>query len=141
MKEFYNNYKYIIVGVSVWVAIQLFKTIYDSISHKKLMLRRFWGSGGMPSSHSAVVTCVAAMIGKYEGLSSPIFALAAAFAFIVMFDACNLRKAVGKQAKFLNDLLTEKNMSNSEKFQELTGHTVVQVIAGFLIGLIMGIIA
>ena len=141
MKEFYNNYKYIIVGVSVWVAIQLFKTIYDSISHRKLMLRRFWGSGGMPSSHSAVVTCVAAMIGKYEGLSSPIFALAAAFAFIVMFDACNLRKAVGKQAKFLNDLLTEKNMSNSEKFQELTGHTVVQVIAGFLIGLIMGIIA
>ena len=141
MKEFYNNYKYIIVGVSVWVAIQLFKTIYDSISHKKLMLRRFWGSGGMPSSHSAVVTCVAAMIGKYEGISSPIFALAAAFAFIVMFDACNLRKAVGKQAKFLNDLLTEKNMSNSEKFQELTGHTVVQVIAGFLIGLIMGIIS
>ena len=66
---------------------------------------------------------------------------ACAFAFIVMFDACNLRKAVGKQAKFLNDLLTEKNMSNSEKFQELTGHTVVQVIAGFLIGLIMGIIA
>lgn len=141
MKEFYNNYKYIIVGVSVWIAIQLFKTIYDSISHRKLMLRRFWGSGGMPSSHSAVVTCVAAMIGKYEGISSPIFALAAAFAFIVMFDACNLRKAVGKQAKFLNDLLTEKNMSNSEKFQELTGHTVVQVIAGFLIGLIMGIIA
>lgn len=141
MSDFYNNYKYIIVGVSVWIGIQLFKTIYDSIEHKKLMLRRFWGSGGMPSSHSAVVTCVAAMIGKYEGLNTPIFALATAFAFIVMFDACNLRKAVGKQAKFLNDLLTEKNMTSSEKFQELTGHTVVQVITGFFIGLIMGIIA
>ena len=141
MEEFYNNYKYIIVGVSVWMGIQLFKTIYDSIAHKKLMLRRFWGSGGMPSSHSAVVTCVAAMIGKYEGLNTPIFALATAFAFIVMFDACNLRKAVGKQAKFLNDLLTEKNTTNYEKFQELTGHTVVQVLTGFVIGLIMGIIA
>ena len=58
-----------------------------------------------------------------------------------MYDACNLRKAVGNQAKFLNDLLKEKNTTNYEKFQELTGHTVIQVIAGFVIGLIVGIIA
>lgn len=141
MVEFYNNYRYIIVGITVWCGIQLFKMIYDSIANKKFMWKRFWGSGGMPSSHSAVVTCLATMIGKYEGISSPIFALSLGFAFIVMYDACNLRKAVGKQAKFLNDLLTEKNTTNYEKFQELTGHTVVQVLTGFVIGLIMGIIA
>ena len=119
MKEFYTNYKFILVGVVVWAGIQLFKTIYDSIAHKKLMLGRFWGTGGMPSSHSAVVTCLTTMIGKYEGLSSPIFALSCCFAFIVMFDACNLRKSVGKQAKFLNDLLQEKNTSNFKNLQDI----------------------
>ena len=141
MKDFYYNYKYIIVGVSVWISIQFFKFLYDSIANKKLMFSRFWGSGGMPSSHSAVVTSLATMIAKHEGLNSPIFAVACGFAFIVMYDACNLRKAVGNQAKFLNDLLKEKNTTNYEKFQELTGHTVIQVIAGFVIGLIVGIIA
>lgn len=141
MKDFYYNYKYIIVGVSVWISIQFFKFLYDSIANKKLMFSRFWGSGGMPSSHSAVVTSLATMIAKHEGFNSPIFAVACGFAFIVMYDACNLRKAVGNQAKFLNDLLKEKNTTNYEKFQELTGHTVIQVIAGFVIGLIVGIIA
>ena len=141
MKDFYYNYKYIIIGVTVWISIQFFKFLYDSIANKKLMFSRFWGSGGMPSSHSAVVTSLATMIAKHEGLNSPIFAVACGFAFIVMYDACNLRKAVGNQAKFLNDLLKEKNTTNYEKFQELTGHTVIQVIAGFVIGLIVGIIA
>ncbi len=141
MKDFYYNYKYIIVGVSVWISIQFFKFLYDSIANKKLMFSRFWGSGGMPSSHSAVVTSLATMIAKHEGFNSPIFAVACGFAFIVMYDACNLRKAVGNQAKFLNDLLKEKNTTNYEKFQELTGHTVIQVIAGFVIGLVVGIIA
>ena len=141
MEEFYYNYKYIIIGVTVWISIQFFKFIYDSIANKKLMFSRFWGSGGMPSSHSAVVTSLATMIAKHEGLNSPIFAVACGFAFIVMYDACNLRKAVGNQAKFLNDLLKEKNTTNYEKFQELTGHTVIQVIAGFVIGLVVGIIA
>ena len=141
MKDFYYNYKYIIVGVSVWISIQFFKFLYDSIANKKLMFSRFWGSGGMPSSHSAVVTSLATMIAKHEGFNSPIFAVACGFEFIVMYDACNLRKAVGNQAKFLNDLLKEKNTTNYEKFQELTGHTVIQVIAGFVIGLIVGIIA
>ena len=141
MKDFYYNYKYIIVGISVWISIQFFKFLYDSIANKKLMFSRFWGSGGMPSSHSAVVTSLATMIAKHEGLNSPIFAVACGFAFIVMYDACNLRKAVGNQAKFLNDLLKEKNTTNYEKFQELTGHTVIQVIAGFVIGLVVGIIA
>ena len=141
MEEFYYNYKYIIIGVTVWISIQFFKFLYDSIANKKLMFSRFWGSGGMPSSHSAVVTSLATMLAKHEGLNSPIFAVACGFAFIVMYDACNLRKAVGNQAKFLNDLLKEKNTTNYEKFQELTGHTVIQVIAGFVIGLIVGIIA
>ena len=141
MKDFYYNYKYIIIGVTVWISIQFFKFLYDSIANKKLMFSRFWGSGGMPSSHSAVVTSLATMIAKHEGFNSPIFAVACGFAFIVMYDACNLRKAVGNQAKFLNDLLKEKNTTNYEKFQELTGHTVIQVIAGFVIGLIVGIIA
>ena len=133
--------KYIYVPFFLWFGIQLFKLIYDLVTTKQFNFKRIMGAGGMPSSHSAVVTGLATMIAKYEGLSSPIFAVACGFAFIVMYDACNLRKAVGNQAKFLNDLLKEKNTTNYEKFQELTGHTVIQVIAGFIIGLIVGLIA
>ena len=143
MKEFYNNYKYIIVGVSVWVAIQLFKTIYDSISHKKLMLRRFWGSGGMPSSHSAVVMCLSILVGKHFGFDSPIFALSMVFAFVVMYDAAGVRRAAGKQATLLNKIVNTPGLTGlevQEKLVEVLGHTPVQVFVGALIGVLVGAI-
>ena len=97
----------------------------------------------MPSSHSAVVTSIATMIGKTQGIDSPIFALAMFFAFVVMYDAAGVRRAAGKQAKLLNKLVETPGLSNiqvQEKLVEVLGHTPMQVIVGAAIGVTVGVI-
>ena len=141
--NFFEEYKYIIVPIATWFSIQLFKLIYDLVTTKQFNFKRIMGAGGMPSSHSAVVTSLATMIGKNEGLDSPIFALAVIFAFIVMYDAAGVRRAAGKQAKLLNKIVQTPGLTKvevSEKLVEALGHTPFQVIVGAIIGFIVGII-
>ena len=82
--QFIQN-KYIYVPLLLWFGIQLFKLIYDLVKTKKFNFKRILGAGGMPSSHSAVVTSLATLIGKYEGVNTPLFALSFVFAFVVLF--------------------------------------------------------
>ena len=141
MIEFFNTYKFLIVPAVLWFGIQMFKVLYEYFKEGKWDFKRFMGAGGMPSSHSAVVVSLATLIGKYVGLESPIFALSALFAFITMYDAAGVRRAVGKQAHILNEVVKEyKKMTPAEFLQEKTGHTAVQAAAGALIGLIAGLI-
>ena len=138
-----EEYRFIIVPMAVWFFIQLFKLIYDLVTTKKFNFKRILGAGGMPSSHSAVVTSLATMIGISQGVQSPIFAVSAIFAFVVMYDACGVRRAAGKQAKILNEIVNTPGLSNleiSEKLQEALGHTPVQVGVGALIGILVGFI-
>ena len=121
--------KYIYIPFLLWFGIQLFKLIYDLVTTKKFNFKRIMGAGGMPSSHSAVVVGLATLIGKYQGVGTPIFALSFLFAFVVMYDACGVRRAAGKQAALLNKLV------------EVLGHTPIQVVVGALIGFLVGIIA
>lgn len=141
--EFFTQYKYLIVPFAVWFFIQLFKVIWDLAVTHKFNFKRILGAGGMPSSHSAVVTSLATMIGKTQEITSPIFALAVIFAFIVMYDAAGVRRAAGKQAKLLNKLIETPGLSNvqvQEKLVEVLGHTPTQVLVGAIIGIIVGII-
>ena len=143
LMEFIQN-KYIYVPVLLWFGIQLFKVITDLVTTKKFDFKRIMGAGGMPSSHSAVVTSIATLIGKYEGVGTSIFALSIVFAFIVMYDACGVRRAAGKQAKLLNKLIETPGLTGvqvSEKLVEVLGHTPIQVIVGATIGIIAGLIA
>ena len=131
--------KYIVVPMLLWFGIQVFKVIYDLITTKKFNFKRIMGAGGMPSSHSAVVVGLATLIGKYEGLNTPIFAVALIFSFIVMYDAAGVRRAAGKQAKLLNQIVETPGLSGiqvSEKLVEVLGHTPIQVIVGAIIGVI-----
>ena len=140
--QFIQN-KYIYVPFLLWFGIQLFKLIYDLVKTKKFNFKRILGAGGMPSSHSAVVTSLATLIGKYEGVGTPIFALSFIVAFVVMYDACGVRRAAGKQAALLNKLVETPGLTGvqvSEKLVEVLGHTPVQVIVGALIGIVAGLI-
>lgn len=137
------QYKYIIVPFGVWFFIQLFKLIYDLVTTKKFNFKRILGAGGMPSSHSAVVTSLATMIGISQGIESPIFAISVIFAFVVMYDAAGVRRAAGKQAKILNEIVNTPGLSGvevTEKLQEALGHSPVQVGVGALIGIVVGFI-
>lgn len=136
--------KYIYIPFILWFGIQLFKLLYDLATTKKFNFKRIMGAGGMPSSHSAVVVGITALIGKNEGVDTPIFALALIVAFVVMYDACGVRRAAGKQAELLNKLVETPGLTGvqvSEKLVEVLGHTPVQVFVGALIGFIVGIIA
>ena len=98
----------------------------------------------MPSSHSAVVTTLATLVGKYQGVDTPIFAMALVFAMIVMYDAAGVRRAAGKQAHLLNKIIETPGLTNvqvQEKLVEVLGHTPLQVIIGAIIGIIVGILA
>lgn len=140
--NFINEYKYLIIPISVWFFIQLFKLICDILKTKQFNFKRILGAGGMPSSHSAVVTSLATLIGKNEGTNSPLFGIAVIFAFIVMYDATGVRRAAGKQAKLLNKIVQTPGLSGvqvGEKLVEVLGHTPIQVIVGATIGVIVGL--
>lgn len=141
--EFFRQYKYLIIPFLVWFCIQVFKVIWDLVTTHKFNFKRILGAGGMPSSHSAVVTSLATMIGKDYGIDSPTFALAAIFAFIVMYDAAGVRRAAGKQAKLLNRIVETPGLSGvevTERLVEVLGHTPTQVIVGAIIGIAVGFI-
>ena len=141
--EFYTRFKYLIIPFTVWFCIQLFKVIWDLVVTHKFNFKRILGAGGMPSSHSGVVTSLAAMIGKTQGIDSPIFALSVIFAFIVMYDAAGVRRAAGKQAKLLNKLVETPGLTNiqvQERLVEVLGHTPKQVLVGAMIGILVGTI-
>ena len=140
---FLEEYKYVAVPIATWFFIQLFKLIWDLIKTKKFNFKRILGAGGMPSSHSAVATSLATLIGCNEGFESPIFAVSAIFACVVMYDAAGVRRAAGKQAKLLNKIVENPGLSNvevTERLVEVLGHTPFQVLVGAIIGIIVGLI-
>ncbi len=110
---------------------------------------RVFESGGMPSSHSAFVTCLTTQIGFTNGIDSQLFAIAAVFSLITIYDSGGVRRAVGEQAKILNRLITKVELTNLEQekdnikreFQELIGHTPFEIIAGVMLGFIIAILA
>lgn len=125
------------VSLLAWFIAQLLKVILTLIFNRRLDMRRFIGAGGMPSSHSALVVSLAVSIGTLEGYDSTMFALAITFSMIVMYDAAGVRRAAGKQAAVLNEILEQIQTTRSiseGKLMELLGHTPVEVIAGALLG-------
>ena len=140
--DFVTN-KYIYIPLLVWFSIQAFKVIWDLVQTKKFNFKRILGAGGMPSSHSAVVMCLAMMIGKEYGFGSSIFALSIIFSFVVMYDAAGVRRAAGKQAALLNKIINTPGLSIpqvQERLVEVLGHTPVQVLVGAVIGVVVGLI-
>lgn len=136
--------KCLYVPFLLWFLIQTYKVVHDLVKTKKFNFKRIMGAGGMPSSHSAVVTSLATLVGKTEGFNSPIFAISVIFAFIVMYDAAGVRRAAGKQAKLLNKIVETPGLSGvevSERLVEVLGHSPIQVLVGAIIGIIAGIIA
>ena len=141
MEEVFNKCVY--VPIIVWACIQVFKVLTELIMTKKFNFKRLMGAGGMPSSHSAVVTCLASMIGREYGFGSGIFAMACVFAVIVMYDAAGVRRAAGKQATLLNKIIASPNLSSvefQEKLVEVLGHTPLQVFVGAVVGIVVGLL-
>lgn len=135
-----------VAGMAAWAAAQIIKVIINLIKGNGFLPERLIGSGGMPSAHSATVCGAATAALRVCGPDSPVFALAALMAIIVIYDAMNVRYQSGLHAAELNRLRREKKdpqpgFKNSGKdFKELLGHTPVQVAAGIVLGVVVGIL-
>ncbi|MCX6029161.1 MAG: divergent PAP2 family protein [Chloroflexi bacterium] len=123
------------------VTVQVWKFATALLFWHKFDPSLLWSTGGMPSSHSALVSALAVSIGINAGFSSPIFAVALAMAIVVMYDAAGVRQAAGKQAQKIN-LIVEELLNghplNDERLRELLGHTPFQVAVGALVGVLTG---
>ncbi|MGN0181237.1 MAG: divergent PAP2 family protein [Candidatus Ornithomonoglobus sp.] len=127
-----------------WLAAQILKVIIVFIIERRLDFTRLTGSGGMPSSHSAFTVSLAAAAGFTAGFDSVIFAIAAAFSIVVMYDASGVRRSAGQQAVILNKIVERIGKDDiaetGKKLKELLGHTPTEVFAGAILGLIIAII-
>lgn len=134
----------LILSAAAWAIAQILKVVIQLLWYKKLDWRYIWASGGMPSSHSAFVCACAATTGQLYGFSSPLFAIATVLALVVMYDAANVRKAAGEQAKILNYMMNHWNEMRPALFgkelKELLGHSPLQVIMGAILGVVVGLV-
>ena len=133
--------KTVTVPALAWLIAQTAKVIVSIAVYKKYDVGRWFGAGGMPSSHTAYVISLTAVLGKTQGMASTSFGIATAFSFIVMHDALGVRRAAGKQAQLLNSLMTAHFAGEEfyEKLKELLGHKPLEVFIGGLIGLVVGL--
>ena len=137
---------------TLWAAIlamgvaQAFKVMLILLTERRFAPDRLLETGGMPSSHSAAVTALATGLGLTHGWDSPLFALAAVFGSIVIYDATGIRRAAGMQAELINELVRELSDVFDEGFKPtalktLLGHTYPQVVVGAVLGIITGFLS
>ena len=132
---------YFVVPMVAWAIAQVSKVIVDSVIEHRLSIRRLATAGGMPSSHSALVVCLTTVIGRLQGVGGALFALSLIFSAGVMYDATGVRRAAGQQAMILNRLLDDvfaHQGIRQERLRELIGHTPIEVIAGAILGVVIG---
>lgn len=130
----------LISALTAFALAQSIKVLTTWYKERRWDLKQLIGSGGMPSSHSATVTALAAAVGFQDGLGDSVFAATVILACIVMYDATGVRLHAGRQAEVLNQIVyelpAEHPLAESRPLRELLGHTPPQVIAGGLLGLV-----
>ena len=135
--------KIFMITISVWIIGQGIKMIINILRGKKFNFRWFIGTGGMPSSHAAGVAALATSCGLEYGFNSGLFALAAIFAMVTMFDAQGVRRQSGEQAEVLNKVLDDVYFHKhvgTNRIKEFVGHTPIQVLVGSLMGFSLAVL-
>ena len=141
ISTFYGTgYEALFTGITAVILAQILKFFVHLILKRKVDLRLFTTTGGMPSSHAAGVMGLSFTVGLICGFSSIEFAMAFGYALVVMYDAAGVRRAAGKQAACLNriimDIYKQELKEAGGKLKELLGHTPMQVFAGALFGVV-----
>lgn len=134
---------YVVLPLAVSFMCQVFKLLMNYKKNKRWDFQLLTSLGGMPSSHSASVSCLSTIVGLKNGFNSPLFGISFFFSLIVMYDAAGLRRSIGEQAKVLNKLIEEYSAIKKlreERLRELLGHTPFEVFVGALIGILVAIL-
>lgn len=132
--------------ISSWFSAQFIKTVINIIYGKihsisELFETLVWKTGGLPSSHSAIVTCLCTCVGFRNGPNSDVFLVSLVFFFVTIRDAVGVRRSSGIQAKKLNEIgktLFEKGIVDYKPIKEINGHSPMEVIIGIVLGFFVG---
>jgi len=129
--------------VLAWVIGQFLKFPLDYLLNKRWNWGIIFSAGGLPSSHSSLVTAVSLTIGLQEGFDSPLFALAAAIAMIVVYDAAGVRRQAGMHAERINQIMKtffESGQLPEKELKEMLGHSPFEVITGVALGVMISLL-
>ena len=130
----------LLIPLAAWCVAQVLKILISSIRDRRLNFSQLITTGGMPSSHAALVCALATAAAIVHGVDSAVFAISALFALVVMSDATGVRKTVGTQSTMLNRILDELFKGKPEfeqRVRELIGHTIFEVSAGAVLGMLL----
>ena len=133
-----------IAALIAGLTAQMLKVVIELIRTGRVNPLRFFDNGGMPSSHTALVTALTVGVGRDAGVGSPLFAVTLLFSLYFIFEAAGLRMEVGNQARMLNDLVDELRHTHHldrERLKELVGHTWGEVLGGLLYGALVAVVA
>ena len=133
-----------IASLTSGLLAQFLKVVLGYRQTRRFRIERLLDTGGMPSSHTALVTTLTIGVAYYAGIASAMFSITLIFSMYIVFEAAGLRQEVGKQARVLNELIDdfhETHHLNTARLKELVGHTWGEVSVGFLVGLMVALIA
>lgn len=139
LADIFSN-RILISGIIAWSLAQIIKVPLNYLTERRWDWALLLRAGGMPSSHSALVTAVAHTIGLFSGFDTPVYALAVAIAIIVIYDATGIRRQAGKHAEVINAMirdLTHGHPLQEERLREVLGHTPLEALGGMLLGLLV----
>ena len=132
-----------VLGISIFACfLAQFIKIFTG-KERRIDFPRIFTSGGMPSSHSSFVTSLSTLVGLEKGFNSIEFAVVLVFSLIIMYDASGVRRAVGKQATILNQIVDDIHHGKHikpDKLKELVGHTPFEVLMGALLGIVVALV-
>ncbi len=137
VSQIFTNQVFILTALSGFF-VQAVKVILAFVIERRINFRRFFETGGMPSSHAASVSTLSTLVGLGQGFDSPLFAVTTFFSLIVMYDAAGLRRAAGRQAQALNRIIQDLQLHRQVEdanLRELLGHTPLEVLMGALFGI------
>ncbi len=128
----------IICATVAWFFAQLLKIPFLYLTDRVFSLKRFWGSGGMPSSHTSLLVSASVLIGYLHGYNSALFGLSVIITSVVMYDATGVRRETGAQSTVINEIIRrifEGEKISDKDLKELVGHTPLEVWGGFILGI------
>jgi uncharacterized protein len=128
----------LLTGLAGWILAQVLKIPIDLFQSHRWNWALFFAAGGMPSSHSALMTSTAMAVGLHYGFDTPVFGLAVAIAMVVVYDATGIRRQAGMQAQKINILVEELlkgHPISQDNLREVLGHTPLEALGGVLLGL------
>lgn len=133
-------YPYLLVPVLTGIFTQLVKFLLSVIRHRRVEIRYLFTPGHMPSSHTSFVISLVTVVGYYRGVDSIEFAIVVCLAYVVIYDAMNIRIHIGHNGAAINRLVQDLKLEGYPILKERVGHLPLEVLMGGILGFLFSLL-